>query len=408
MELFKVLSVDDVKQLIKSKFSYVLERESISISEAVGRICYEDIEAPTNIPEFRRSTVDGYAVKAADVFGASESIPAIMNLKGEVLMGKQPEADITLSGECIYVPTGGMLPKGADSVVMIEYTDKLDDNTILINSPAAPGDNVIQIGEDIALGSTVVKRGHKLRPYEIGVLAALGIANINVYKRLKIAVISTGDEIVDYKLKPKLGEVRDINSNLLSSAILEDGAVPASYGIIKDDYNLLRDTVSKALKECDILLISGGSSVGKKDQTLKVIESYQDSEVLVHGIAVKPGKPTIIGKISGKIIFGLPGHPLAASIVYKILVQNFIHNIMSYVNNEYGIPAEMSINYHKAKGREEYLPVLLENSGDKLIAQPIFGKSGLISVFSEAWGYIKIEKNLEGIRCGEMVTVYKL
>lgn len=407
MELFKVVSVEEARQVIRNEFSYELGCESVSLMEAVGRICYEDIKSKTNIPSFRRSTVDGFAVNSKDVFGASESMPSMMDLKGEILMGKTPPASISSSGECLYVPTGGMLPEGADSVVMIEYTDKLDEKTILVNSPVAPGDNVIQIGDDIRLEDTVINRGQKLRPYEIGVLAALGVRDVKVYRKLRIAIISTGDEIVDCYAEPQLGEIRDINTYLLSSQVSEDGSIPVCYGIIKDEFQLLKDTVDKALAECDIVLISGGSSVGKKDQTLKVIDSYKDGGALVHGIAVKPGKPTLIGKAKGKVIFGLPGHPLAASIIYKILVKSFINNTNDYIEENYGASALMSINYHKAKGREEYLPVSLEYIEGKLTAKPIFGKSGLISVFSRAWGYIKIDKNLEGLRSGDIVTVYK-
>ena len=407
MELFNVVSVKEAKEIIDNSFNYELGYEKVNILQSVGRICFQDIKAKCNIPEFKRSTVDGYAVNSRDVFGASEAMPSMLELKGEVLMGHVPPSDITL-GECIYVPTGGMLPDGADSVVMVEYSDKLDENTTLLYSPVAMGDNVIQVGEDINTQDIVIKRGSKIRPYEIGVLASLGINEITVYKRPRVAIISTGDEVVPCTEIPTLGEVRDINTSLLMSLLLEDGMEPVSYGIIKDDYGLLKCTVDKAFRECDLVLVSGGSSVGKKDQTLKVIASYEDGEVLVHGIAVKPGKPTIIGKHKEKIIFGLPGHPLACSIIYKILVKEYIHKLMFQDEKIYGTSATMSINYHKAKGREEYLPVALEEIGDKLIAKPVFGKSGLISVFSKAWGYIKIDKNIEGLKEGQLVEVYRL
>jgi molybdopterin molybdotransferase len=407
MELFNVVSVEEAKQIIDNSFNYELGSEKINILQSVDRICFEDIKARCNIPEFKRSTVDGYAVSSRDVYGASDAIPAMLQLKGEVFMGKVPPADIT-GGECMYVPTGGMLPETSDSVVMVEYSDKLDEDTILLYSPVSWGGNVIQVGEDIGTEDIVVKKGDKLRPYEIGVLASIGISEVTVYKRPRVAIISTGDEVVPCEAKPALGEVRDINTYLLWSLLIQDGIEPVSYGIIKDEYELLKSTVDKAFDECDLVLISGGSSVGKKDQTLKVIASYEDGEVLVHGIAVKPGKPTIIGKHKEKIIFGLPGHPLACSIVYKILVKNYIHKLMDQQEKVYGIIAEMSINYHKAKGREEYLPVELETENSKTIAKPVFGKSGLISAFSKAWGYVKIEKNVEGLKEGQLVEVYRL
>ncbi len=407
MELFNVVSVKEAKEIIDSSFNYKLGYEKVNILQSVSRICYEDVEAECNIPEFRRSTVDGFAVCSKDVFGASEVMPSMLDLKGEIFMGRVPPSGIE-RGECLYIPTGGMLPEGADSVVMVEYSHRLDENTVMIYAPVALGDNVIQVGEDISAQDIVIKKGDKLRPYEIGVLASIGISEVTVYKIPKVAIISTGDEVVPCNVKPALGEVRDINTYLLWSLLLKYGIQPVSYGIIKDDYELLKFTVDKAFKECDLVLISGGSSVGKKDQTLKVIESYGDGEVLVHGIAVKPGKPTIIGKHEEKIIFGLPGHPLACSIIYKILVKNYLYNLMSYDDENYGTNAIMSINYHKAKGREEYLPVELENKNNNIIAKPVFGKSGIITAFSKAYGYIKIEKNVEGLKEGELVKVYRL
>jgi molybdopterin molybdotransferase len=408
MELLNVMSVDDVKILIHREFKYTLCLETISLLASANRICGEDIKAGNNIPNFRRSTVDGFAVNSRDVFGASESMPALMDLKEEILMGKPPAVDISFPGECSYIPTGGMLPEGSDSVVMIEYSDKLDDSTILINTPAAPGDNVIQIGEDISMAEVVIRDGQRLRPYELGVLASLGIKEIPVYKRPKVAIISTGDEIVSLENIPLIGEVRDINTYLLWASVIEDGAVPVSFGIIKDDFELLKSTVERALIDCDIILISGGSSVGKKDHTLNVINSYANGRVLVHGMAIKPGKPTIVGKIGEKIVFCLPGHPLAASIVYKILVKDYINKLMKLEEKEYGITAEMSLNYHKAKGREEYLPVSLDTVEEKVIARPVFGKSGIITAFSRAYGYIRIDKNIEGLNEGQKVEVYKL
>jgi molybdopterin molybdotransferase len=407
MELFNVVSVKEAKDIIDNSFDYELGSEKINILESTGRVCFQDIKSQCNVPEFKRSTVDGFAVNSRDVFGASEAMPSMLDLKGEVLMGQAPPSDIA-PGECLYVPTGGMLPQGADSVVMVEYSDKLDENTVLIYSPVAMGDNVIQVGEDINTEDIVIKKGDKLRPYEIGVLASMGISEITVFKRPRVAIVSTSDEVVPCNAKPALGEVRDINTYLLWSLLVEDGFEPVSYGIIKDDYELLKCTVDKAFNECDLVLISGGSSVGKKDQTLKVIGSYGNGEVLVHGIAVKPGKPTIIGKHKEKIIFGLPGHPLACSIIYKILVKYYINNLMSHDEKIYGTSAAVSINYHKAKGREEYLPVTLEEIDGEVIAKPVFGKSGLITVFSRAFGYIKIDRNIEGLKEGQLIEVYKL
>lgn len=407
MELFNVVSVEQAKQIIDDNFKDGLGSEKLSLLECTGRILYKDVVSDQNVPGFRRSTVDGYAVCSKDVFGASESIPSILELKGEVLMGQAPSGSIDFPGQCYYVPTGGMLPDGADCMVMIEYTDKLDDNTVLVNNPAAPGDNVIDAGEDIKIGESIIRKGTMLRPYEVGVLSSLGYSEVEVYKRPRVAIISTGDEIVECSCTPGPGQVRDINTYLLYSAIVEDGGQPVNFGFIKDDYELLKSTVDRAINECDIVLISGGSSVGKKDQTLNVINSYKGPGVLVHGISVKPGKPTIIGKAEDRIIFGLPGHPLACAIMYKVVVKHYMDRIRGYAETQYPVVCKFSINYHKAKGREEYLPVVLKWENDVLSAYPVFGKSGLITGFSKAWGYIRIERNEEGIKEGQTVFAYK-
>ncbi|MGD9568917.1 MAG: molybdopterin molybdotransferase MoeA [Sedimentibacter sp.] len=407
MDLFNVLTVKDTSKLIDENFNYKLEGEWVNLTEATGRILKNDIIAKENVPDFRRSTVDGYAVYSRDVFGASESIQSILDLKGEILMGQEAGGEISIPGQCYYVPTGGMLPKGADSVIMIEYTEKLDDTTILTSKSSSPGENVIEIGEDIKNDEVVIKKGTKLRAYEIGVLSSLGFFEIEVFKKPKVGIISTGDEVVHPSQSIKPGQIRDINTYLLYSLIEDKGCIPVNYGLIKDEYELLKNTMEKAVSECDIVLTSGGSSVGKKDNTLKVIKDLEDGELLVHGISVKPGKPTIIGKSKQKIIFGLPGHPLACAVIFQVMVKYYIEKITEHKYKEFPVTCSFKYNYHKAKGREEYLPVTIEEIGSSLVASPVFGKSGLITSFSKAWGYIKIERNEEGIKEGQIVSVYK-
>lgn len=407
MDLFNVVSIKEAKDLIEKNFNVKPIKEEVELLNSMDRVIYEDIISQINVPNFRRSTVDGYAVNSKDVAGASESMPAMMNYKGEVLMGKIPEVNMDFPGDCVYVPTGGMIPEGADSVVMVEYTERVHEDTVLINKPTTYGEKVVEIGEDIAKEEVIIKKGKRLRPYEIGVLSSLGITKVPVCRKPKVAIISTGDEIVDPNKEPKLGQVRDINSYILQASIIEDGGIPINYGIIRDDFNLLKNTVEKAIEDTDIVLISGGSSVGKKDVTIDVINSLGDPGVFVHGIAIKPGKPTIIGKAKDKIVFGLPGHPLSAAIVYKIIVKHYIDKIAGAKEDVFPIICKFNINYHSAKGREEYLPVTLNWEGDEIIASPVFSKSGLISGFSKAYGFIKIDKNLEGIKKDEKVFVYR-
>lgn len=406
MELFNVLTVKDTTKLLDN-FIYSLKSEKVTLLDATGRILTNDIIANDNVPNFRRSTVDGYAVNSRDVFGASESIQSVLDLKGEILMGEEADGEITIPGQCYYVPTGGAIPKGADSVIMIEYTEKLSDDVILTSKSTSPGENMVEIGEDIKKDEVVITKGIKLRAYEIGVLASLGYYEVEVYKQPKIGIISTGDEVVHPSESIKKGQIRDINTFLLYSLIYESGCVPINYGVIKDEYELLKLAVEKAVSECDIVLMSGGSSVGKKDNTVNVIKDLKGGELLVHGISIKPGKPTIIGRADDKIIFGLPGHPLACAVIFKVIVKHYIENITRYKDTVYPIECKFNINYHKAKGREEFLPVTIEEKKGELMASPVFGKSGLITGFSKAWGYIRIERNEEGIKEGQSVKVFK-
>ncbi|KRQ86419.1 Molybdopterin molybdenumtransferase [Caloramator mitchellensis] len=406
MELLKLVTVNEAKEIIKNNKSYKIETEKVSILDVLERVLAVDIYSNENVPEFVRSTVDGYAVSSNDVFGASESLPAILKLVGEVKIGSVPPSDIK-DGECMYVPTGGMLPNGADTVAMIEYTEKLDDETILINKPVAPLQNIVEIGEDVNKGELVLKKGTRIRPYEVGVLASLGILEVEVYKRIKVGIISTGDEVVPPTEKIELGKVRDINSYLLYSLCIEESVEPVLYGIINDDFDKLREAVERALGECDVVLMSGGSSVGTKDETVKVIKSFEGSNIFIHGIAIKPGKPTIVGKVNDKFIFGLPGHPLACAVIFKNFVAHYLDLIRNFEREEYPIECIFSVNYHKAPGRAEFLPVQIKEEDGVLKAYPTYYKSGLISCFAKSFGYVYIEKELEGLYAGQNVKVIK-
>lgn len=406
MDLFNVMTVKDTTKLIDD-FSYALAVEKVKLPNATGRILADDIIAKENVPDFRRSTVDGYAVSSRDVFGASESIQSILDLKGEVLMGEASSAEIKIPGQCYYVPTGGAIPCGADSVVMIEYTERLDNEVILTSKATSPGENVVGIGEDIKKDEKIIVKGTMLRAYEIGVLASLGCYEVDVYKKPKIGIISTGDEVVHPSESIRQGQIRDINTYLLYSLAEESGCEPVNCGVVKDEYELLKQAVEKAVIECDIVLMSGGSSVGKKDNTVNVIKDLKDGELMVHGISVKPGKPTIIGRSGNKIIFGLPGHPLACAVIFKVIVKHYIDKITGHKETVYPVECRFKLNYHKAKGREEFLPVTIEEKNNELIAAPVFGKSGLITGFSKAWGFIRIERNDEGIKEGQKVKVFE-
>jgi molybdopterin molybdotransferase len=320
-------------------------------------------------------------------------------------MGEKPLLALK-TGQAVYVPTGGELPQSADAVVMIEYTENFNDGYIYIGKSSAPGNNVVFKGDDVKAGAETIKAGTRLRPQDIGIMAAMGASRIQVRRKLRVGIISTGDEIIDINEQPVGAQVRDINSHALYAGIISNGAEPELYGIVNDNFDDIRHAVVKALIDSDIVLISGGSSAGARDETSKVIDSLGSPGVLVHGIAVKPGKPTILGKIGEKAVIGLPGHPASAYTIFNVFVC-YLFNVM-YGRKEECKPvirAEMTYNYPSNSGREEFLPVELKSIDGKLYANPVFGKSGLITLLTSANGYVHISRGSEGIDKGNEVEV---
>lgn len=406
MKMFNVSSVDDAREKLIEHFKeFVLETEEIHISKARGRILAGDVYSNENVPHFRRSTVDGYAVIAKDTFGASEGLPAFFEIIGEVHMGK-PSAFNISSDKAVYVPTGGMVPDGANAVVMVEYCEKLDDENIAINKPVSPKENIIGIGDDVKQDEKVLERGLKIRPQDIGVMTSIGVEKVLVYKLPKIAIISTGDEIVDPSEEVQLGQIRDINTYTLSAIAEEAGCNVTERIVVKDQYNTLKDTLDKSIDENDIVIISGGSSVGTKDITGVVIDEAGEPGVFVHGVAIKPGKPTILAKVRDTAVFGLPGQPVSAMIVFKVFVEYFIKYIQGIDTTiQPAIDAKCTANIHSAQGKETYQMVTLESTEEGWIAKPVYGKSGMITLISKAKGYIKIDTDKEGVESGEKVRV---
>ncbi|MGO9414483.1 MAG: molybdopterin molybdotransferase MoeA, partial [Syntrophobacteraceae bacterium] len=311
-QFLKVKTADEVLSILDG--IEPLPPEPVSLSLACGRRLASDITAAEPAPHFARATMDGYAVRARDTFGASESLPALLERSGEVVMGEAPGLAVG-PGKAVEVPTGGMIPDGADAVVMVEYTSMLDATTIEITRPVAPGENVLKAGDDIALGETLFRRGAMLRPQDVGVLAALGIVEVEVFRVPLVALISTGDEIVPVEtrlLGP--GKVRDINSLSLAAQIKSVGARIGVQARVSDRLDDLVSTCQAALIDHDVIVLSGGSSVGVRDYTTQVLAALPESELLVHGVAIRPGKPTIFGRAGGVLFWGLPGQPVSALI----------------------------------------------------------------------------------------------
>ena len=397
-----VKTPQEVLALIQNEFSPVAEPEIVALSAAMGRVLAEDIAASEYVPDFDRSTVDGFAVRAGDTFGCTDAIPAILPLQSTVLMGEG--ADYPLNpGECVAVPTGGAVPQGADSVVMLEYTEAYGDGTIGISKPAAPGMNLIFRGDDVYPGKVILQKGRVLSSADIGALAAIGRVQIPVVKKLTVGVISTGDELVPPEVRPGPGQVRDVNSPMLEAMLTAFGCRVINYGIVIDDEALLSETVKRALWECDAVLLSGGSSVGVKDAACRIIESL--GQLLLHGIAIKPGKPTILGKAGAKPLVGLPGHPVAAYFITKLFVLPLLGRLSGRDMTAYTVTAKVTESISANHGRAQYHCCRLTRKDGALYAQPIRGKSGLITTLAGADGYFCIDRDCEGLPQGAEVQV---
>ena len=397
-----VKTPQEVLALIQNEFSPVAEPEIVALSTAMGRVLAEDIAASEYVPDFDRSTVDGFAVRAGDTFGCTDAIPAILPLQSTVLMGEG--ADYPLNpGECVAVPTGGAVPQGADSVVMLEYTEAYGDGTIGISKPAAPGMNLIFRGDDVYPGKVILEKGRVLSSADIGALAAIGRVQIPVVKKLTVGVISTGDELVPPEALPGPGQVRDVNSPMLEAMLTAFGCAVINYGIVIDDEALLSETVKRALWECDAVLLSGGSSVGVKDAACRIIESL--GQLLLHGIAIKPGKPTILGKAGAKPLVGLPGHPVAAYFITKLFVLPLLGRLSGRDMTAYTVTAKVTESISANHGRAQYHCCRLTRKDGALYAQPIRGKSGLITTLAGADGYFCIDRDCEGLPQGAEVQV---
>ena len=400
--MLTVLTPQEALDLINSKIFPLPHTEILPLANALGRVLAEDIRAGEYVPGFDRSAVDGYALRASDAFGCSEAIPALLSLSRSIGMGEAAGEAIG-EGCCAYVPTGAALPPGADAVAMMEYCEAFGDGTIALTKPVAPGENIIFKGDDVYPGKVVFRSGRRITGRDIGALAAMGISRVRVRRAPVVGIISTGDELVEIDAEPTEGEIRDSNSHLLAAMMEEMGAKSMVFGIIKDEEALLSAALNRALALCDAVLISGGSSVGAKDATAKVIAAK--GELLFHGLAIKPGKPTILGLAAGKPIFGLPGHPGAACFVTEVFVRAAIGRLCGRGVRPLTLTARLSESVSANHGRAQYGGVRLVRDGGGWLAQPIRSKSGLISSFAGADGFFCIPRDSEGCAAGESVEV---
>lgn len=406
MEFFNVIAIEEALKKLNRTINPHPEYEKVHIMESLGRVVYEDVISPEDIPGFSRATMDGYAVRARDTYGASESLPAIINITGEVMMGRVPEVQVE-PGSGVKIPTGGMLPEGADSVVMIEHTELLDENTVSVLKPVSPGDNIIEKGEDIKQGEVLMGKGSVIRPQDIGALAGVGYTEIKVVKKPVVSIISTGDEVVEPgapTLEP--GQIRDINSYTIGALVKGWGGIPLLSGIVKDTREELTSALKKALEKSHCVVFSGGSSVGTRDLAHQVISEM--GEVIIHGVSVKPGKPTLVGIVRGRPVIGLPGHPVSAMITCRLFVKAILDRFLGRGQKDFSVKLSAHITRSLASsgGRTHYIGVKLKSEEDKLMALPIMGKSSMISTMIKADGLAIIPQEKEGVEKGEKVEVY--
>jgi molybdopterin molybdotransferase len=383
--------------------------ERISVFEANGRVSAENILSEVALPNFRKSTVDGYAVRAKDVAGASASLPAYLHCVGEIHMGE--EATLQLNAEeCVIIHTGGMLPDSADAVVMVEYSAKMADEIVELQRSVAVGENVIQVGEDIHAGEVILPANKRIKSVDMGALLAMGVTEIDVFEKPQVAILTSGDEVMPPETKTlQPGQVRNINSIMMARVVEEFGCEAKLYPILPDNDEIFEENVKEAIENFDIVLISAGSSASDKDMTARVINRLGEPGVVLHGLNIRPGKPTIFAMVDGKPVLGLPGNPVSAWVIHQVMVVPILERLCGQETfHLWGrMPALLEINIPSISGRQDWVPakLILQENGSYL-ARPIFGKSNLIFTLSRADGLICVPATATGLAAGEKVEVY--
>lgn len=405
-EFLKLTPIQEALDILLSRVQVTVSGERVQTINALGRVTTAPICSPIPLPQFPRSTVDGYAVRAADTFGASESLPAYLRVIGEVHMGSSPGFDLS-PGEAGLIHTGGMLPDSCNAVVMLEYTQTVGADTVEILRPVAVGENTIKAGEDVHIGEEVIPSGRRIRPAEIGGLAAMGIIELEVARKPLVGLISTGDEVIAPEENPTLGQVRDTNSYTLSALIDHVGGVARRYGIFPDQADVLQAVAARALDECDVVVITAGSSASARDLTSRVINSLGSPGVLVHGVAIKPGKPTILAICNGKVVIGLPGNPVSALVIAGFFLVPVVESLLglSNIGSHTRLLARLNTNVPSIAGREDWVAGRYDAGAAGTVVDPIFSKSNLIFSLVRANCMIRVPADATGLSAGDMVEV---
>lgn len=403
---FKLKTLAEARAICGEAFAGLTTgQERVEAAAALGRVLTEDVMSPAPVPHFARSVVDGYACRSADVAGATGGLPAYLEIVGEVVMGQPVELELA-PGQCAVVPTGGMLPRGADAAVMVEHTEQLGPTTVEVGRSVPSGGNVIGVGDDVQAGQRCLEAGRRLTAGDLAMLATVGVVEVPVFQSPSVAILSTGDEVVAPAQTPGPAEVRDANSAGLAALVTLTGGRPRVDGIVKDSLGKLEQVAARSLESADMLLISGGSSVGERDHARDVINGLGEPGVLFHGLAIKPGKPTIAALAGRKPVFGLPGHPLSAMVSFQALVRAVIRRLGG--ERELFEPrttARLRRKVASDAGRHEFVRVALQDEGGELLAEPLFGKSAALSSLLSARGFVEVPVGVEGLDAGAQVTV---
>lgn len=394
-------SVDEVLSLVET--GAPLPAERVPLDECAGRRLAADFLSPEDLPGFARSTVDGYAVRARDVFGAQEGSPALLECVGDCPMGRAPDFSLG-EGQTARILTGGMLPEGADCVVMVEYSRPAGERLVELIRSQAPGDHVLERDEDASAGSVLIAAGTYLRSQEIGLLAALGQSEVLVSRRPRVSIISTGDEVVPFTQKPAPGQVRDVNSHSLAALCRSAGAEVRLEGLVRDDMAALEAAVRDALSRADVVLLSGGSSAGMRDHTVDIFRAMPEGRLLVHGVAISPGKPFILARSGAVWLMGLPGHVSSALVCARVFLLPLLRRLQGGRENiAPGVTAVLSRAVASAQGRRDYIRVRLSRNGNGWEAEPVTAPSGLISGLVAADALVVCPENSEGLYAGQEV-----
>ncbi|MGC8906023.1 MAG: gephyrin-like molybdotransferase Glp [Desulfomonilaceae bacterium] len=404
---FNVVSCQEALEALSAFKPLGDEKERLE--HAIHRVLAETVTASEDCPGFHRSTMDGFAVRCVDTFGATETNPALLTVIGECSMGGMP-AEALRKGTAMRIFTGGALPVNADAVVMVEHTEEASADAIEVLKAVAPYENVVRRGEDFKAGQRLLSKGRRLRPQDLGLLAAAGKSEVRVFRRVSVGIISSGDEIVPIDQEPGPGCVRDVNRYVLTGAVKDAYADAEWIGLVRDAMDDMTRGLKKALDACDLVLISGGSSMGNRDIALNAILSFADSQVLVHGVSISPGKPLIVARIGAQPVVGLPGHPASALICFE----NFVVPLIRQLGGEQilrpfsrpSCDAILSRNIASKEGRRDFVRVTLHREGDALIATPLAAKSGIISAMVRAHGCLVIDEGCEGLYKGDVVKIH--